>query len=137
MVRIYLAHHGIPKRIEEAKKLQTELEFFGFEIVNPFTYNKIAEHLFTQWEVEKDRTDTLAMQIVEFDKANIRSCDAVVAYVREPSVGCCMEILYANDVVGIPVFILTDYESPWLIHHGIICKDKGMLIECLREEFRE
>ncbi len=63
--------------------------------------------------------------IVEGDKRDIDSCDALLVYFEKPSVGTSMEVLYAWERQK-PV-ILIDYSgrplSPWLLYHSsIVCR---------------
>ncbi|MFF4478700.1 nucleoside 2-deoxyribosyltransferase [Streptomyces sp. NPDC001520] len=58
--------------------------------------------------------------IVEGDKADIRTCGAVLAYCPHPSVGTSMEIHYAW-TLRIPVVSVVPAGpvSPWLRYHSI------------------
>lgn len=57
--------------------------------------------------------------IVEGDKADIDSCQALLVYYRNPSVGTSMEILWAW-LNHTPVYLVGNGQrlSPWLIYHS-------------------
>lgn len=58
--------------------------------------------------------------IVEGDKADIDSCDAVLVYFERPSVGTSMEVLYAWERKK-PVALVDKSNkpiSPWLSYHS-------------------
>lgn len=59
-------------------------------------------------------------EIVVFDKADIKTADAVLLMYREPSVGSSMEVLFAWNN-GKRVFVVNQSGgqlSPWLIYHS-------------------
>ena len=59
-------------------------------------------------------------EIVDLDKRDIKSCDAVVVMYVKPSVGTAMEVLFAW-TLGIPVVVINESGrglSPWLIYHS-------------------
>jgi len=59
-------------------------------------------------------------EIVELDKRDVRSCDAVVVMYAKPSVGTSMEVFYAW-TLGIPVVVIDQSGkpiSPWLRYHA-------------------
>lgn len=60
----------------------------------------------------------IAAEIVENDKGDIDSCDAMLVFYDKPSVGTSMEILYAW---GKKRILLIDRSgkplSPWLLYH--------------------
>ena len=61
-------------------------------------------------------------EIVELDKRDIRTCDAVLAMHDKPSVGSSMEILFAW-TLGIPVVVINRScgpISPWLQYHATV-----------------
>lgn len=65
--------------------------------------------------------DINVSDIVEGDKADIDSCDAILAHCDTPSVGTSMEILYAWDR-GKPVVVVVPQGarvSPWLRYHSV------------------
>ena len=61
----------------------------------------------------------IAAEIVENDKKDIRSCDALLVYYDKPSVGTSMEILFAYNLTKRVVLVdKTDKPlSPWLLYH--------------------
>jgi nucleoside 2-deoxyribosyltransferase len=73
-------------------------------------------------------------EIVEGDKEDIRSCDALLVYYDKPSVGTSMEILYAHD--RNKQIVLVDKSdkplSPWLLYHcQVVTKSLDEAIESL------
>jgi nucleoside 2-deoxyribosyltransferase len=60
------------------------------------------------------------LAVVEPDKADIDSCDVLLAYTHVPSVGTSMEILYAWERAKFVVIVHPDpaHASPWLHYHA-------------------
>jgi len=58
-------------------------------------------------------------EIVEGDKYDIDSCDAMLVYYEKPSVGTSMEVLWAW-LNHTPVHVATEQKnlSPWLLYHA-------------------
>ena len=59
-------------------------------------------------------------EIVELDKRDVRSCDAIVVMYAKPSVGTSMEVFFAW-TLGIPVVVVDESGtplSPWLRYHA-------------------
>jgi len=86
-------------------------------------------------EIEKCHID----DIVEGDKTEIANCEFMVVNLWKLSAGTLMEMLYAVDVVKIPV--VTIYPgplpvSPWISYHSTeIQTSVGEMIESLRTSF--
>lgn len=79
----------------------------GLEFVNPMVRDY------------RGKEDENVAAIVEGDKADIRSCDAVFAYCWQPSYGTAMEIFYAADTLKLPVYVVAaEPVSPWLRYHA-------------------
>jgi len=132
-MKVYLAHHGNEETKHSAKILQEDMKSKGIEVINPFDWCTRAKILQTTWDTNPDyRSSKLVKDIVETDKKAILSCDALFAAIHKPSVGTSMEILFAYDHF-IPVFILTDYESPWLRYHGTIINSVEELVRRLEK----
>jgi nucleoside 2-deoxyribosyltransferase len=59
-------------------------------------------------------------EIVELDKQDILSCDAILVMYKKPSVGTSMEIYFAWSL-HIPVIVINESNgsiSPWLQYHA-------------------
>jgi nucleoside 2-deoxyribosyltransferase len=68
----------------------------------------------------RGREDVAYAEIVELDKADILTADAIVAYCWQPSWGTAMELLFAWEN-GIPVIVVVPADvrvSPWLRYHS-------------------
>ena len=67
-------------------------------------------------------------EIVCVDKEAIRKCNGLLAYITRPSFGTSMELLFAYDVVKIPIIIVNpdgDWkDDPWLRYHSDFIVDK-------------
>tara|TARA_R110000868_G_scaffold282507_1_gene542808 strand:+ start:1796 stop:2281 length:486 start_codon:yes stop_codon:yes gene_type:complete len=64
----------------------------------------------------------IAKEIVENDKTDIQSCDALLVMFDKPSVGTSMEVFLAWQL-GKPVHVVNVSErplSPWLIYHATV-----------------
>ncbi len=59
-------------------------------------------------------------EIVELDKVDIASCDAMLVYFDRPSVGTSMEMLWAWERGKLIVLVNRDAAplSPWLVYHS-------------------
>lgn len=84
--------------------------------------------------------DVNVAALVEDDKADIDSCELVVAYCPRPSVGTSMEVLYAWQQ-GQTVLLLIPPDapvSPWLRYHshGIYNYSTVLASALLREPLR-
>jgi nucleoside 2-deoxyribosyltransferase len=108
-MRVYLAgpifqcedHECIDWRREAKKRLQ------GFEVIDPM------ERDYRGVTTEKHK------KIVEEDKALIDTCDILLVNYLKPSIGTCMEILYAWERRKQVLVVSQDDEhSPWLIYHA-------------------
>jgi nucleoside 2-deoxyribosyltransferase len=71
--------------------------------------------------VENEHADENARRVVETDLEAIRSCDAVIAMISQPSWGTAMEIFYAH-CLGIPVLGWNPHPAgkkvgPWVKFH--------------------
>jgi len=67
-------------------------------------------------------------EIVELDKRDVKSCDAVIVMYTKPSVGTSMEMFYAH-TLGIPVLLINKSEgalSPWLTYHSTAIVDSNI-----------
>ncbi|HEY7417692.1 MAG TPA: hypothetical protein VH593_21095 [Ktedonobacteraceae bacterium] len=73
----------------------------------------------------RGREDDCVAEIVELDKADIDSVDALLVYYDRPSVGTSMEILYAweRDKRIILVNECGGSLSPWLKYHSHVVVD--------------
>ena len=133
-MRIYLAHSGEEDIRKKAKDIQNILEkYTNIFCVNPFDSGATAKALTHLWdEHPEQRNKELAEEIVENDLDNVEHCDILVAYIEEPSLGTAMEIIFASRVFDMDVYIITEFESPWLISHGTIVKDINELLEVLK-----
>lgn len=127
----YLAHPGKSNHMVKAKEIQSELEKIKIEVLNPFDCTKESRYLTKLWNTYSilHKNQELAERIVKKDLELINSATMLVAYCPEPSFGTAMEIFYASRVLGKPVIILTDYQSPWLMVHGTIVHTVEKLIE--------
>jgi nucleoside 2-deoxyribosyltransferase len=77
----------------------------------------------------------IAKEIVENDKEDILSCDALLVYYDKPSVGTSMEILFAHQLGKRMVLVDKSDKplSPWLLYHcDVIVKSLDEAIEVLR-----
>ena len=84
----------------------------------------------------RGREDTAFAEIVDGDKADIDSCQAVIAKVNPPSAGTSMEILWAwlNHTPVIVVF--EGRVSPWVRYHATdICLSEEVALQKLKELF--
>jgi len=132
-MKIYLAHHGTPEIKERAKKLQLILEKNGYEVYNPFDHNGRAKQLTETWDKYFElRTKKLSEDIVMEDESTIDKCDVFVAFIAKPSIGTSMEIVHAYYNITQPIFILTNYDSPWLMGRGKIVRTTEELLEELK-----
>ena len=133
---IYLAHPGTSEVKTEAKLLQKQLEDRGYKVLNPFDMDEHSRYLTRFWdthpEVRKDKK--LAEEIVSKDLKAIDKSDVLVAYVPSPGIGTSMEIFYAKHIRKIPVYILTDIVSPWLMNHGKVVSSVLKLLEVLKRD---
>lgn len=81
----------------------------------------------------------VAEEIVEQDKADIRSANAMIVYFDHPSVGTAMEVLHAYNIgLGIVVVNVNGGRlSPWLTYHATTVVPTVDDAVCfLREVFR-
>lgn len=62
----------------------------------------------------------IAAEIVEQDKNDIASCDAVLVYFERPSVGTSMEVFFAHTQGKFVTVVDKSNKplSPWLTHHS-------------------
>lgn len=73
----------------------------------------------------RGREDENVAEIVEGDIRDIESCDIVLAFCWQPSVGTSMEIRHAW-TKGIPVYaIVYGRVSPWLRYHATLFQTLG------------
>ncbi len=82
-------------------------------------------------KVKEDFDDYNCREIIVRDKADICSCDVVLANIddlRRPYIGTAMEILFAWER-GIPVVVCSEYKSYWLEYHSVA--QFSTLCECL------
>lgn len=109
-----------------------KIQSLGIETLNPF-YNSDGSIRVDRPEVKLIddgkmeeygiTSSKLSENIVNRDLENIRSCDGLVAYIQEASIGCAMEIFYCAKWCRKPVFILTSErysKHPWLIYLSTI-----------------
>lgn len=63
---------------------------------------------------------TAYREIVELDKIDVASCDALLVYFDKPSVGTSMEMLWAWERGKLVVLVnkSTAPLSPWLVYHS-------------------
>lgn len=77
-------------------------------------------------------------EIVELDKRDIRSSNALVVMFTQPSVGTSMEIFFAW-TIGIPVILIDESNkplSPWMRYHATaIVRSKELALAKLKEWF--
>lgn len=75
-----------------------------------------------------------AAEIVALDKADILTCDAMIANVRTLSVGTSMEILFAH-MHGVPVITVVNMgpTSPWIWAHSLVTKAEVDAVELLAD----
>lgn len=66
----------------------------------------------------RGREDDCAAEIVEGDKADIRSCDTVIANIAVPSAGTLMEVLYAYEQAKRVIAVVPGRVSPWIRYHA-------------------
>ena len=90
------------------------------ELVNPF-YTK--EGLPTKEIAQLDAGEKVTVsdaEIVAVDMKMIRETDGIVAYMKQYSLGSPMEIFYAHEILGKPVYVICVNEGmrthPWLSH---------------------
>jgi nucleoside 2-deoxyribosyltransferase len=94
---------------EECKDWRVQAKFsLGIETVDPMKRDY------------RGKESTCYREIVELDKRDIRTCDAVLVNFPKPSAGTSMEILYAWEY-DIPVCVVIPQAvriSPWVRYHA-------------------
>lgn len=126
---IYLAHHGSEESMLIGKVLEQLLKEKGYKVINPFDRSDWATLLTSLWNFDPEtRTQELAEEICTRDLFSLWDCDILVAYVDKPSIGTSMEI-YSASCFGTPIYILTKYQSPWLMAFGKVVSTVKELLE--------
>jgi nucleoside 2-deoxyribosyltransferase len=75
--------------------------------------------------------DEYSSAIVESDKADIQSCDVVLAFAMKPTWGTAMEIHLAHSLGKRVVAVVDGPVSPWLRYHAEIVPSLKDAIEVL------
>lgn len=107
-MRVYLAGPIFGCTDAEANDWRDEAKrrLYGCEVVNPMVRDYRGGEI------------GAAPAIVEQDKADILTCDVVLAHCARPSWGTAMEIHFAHSQ-GIPVVVVAKNPwSPWLVYHA-------------------
>lgn len=81
----------------------------------------------------RGREDEAVNEIVENDKADILSCDVVLAFCPRPSYGTAMEILFAYENYVPVIAVVPDGPvSPWVRYHAAVLRSLGEAHALLR-----
>jgi nucleoside 2-deoxyribosyltransferase len=134
--KIYLAH-PYSKRLE-AKRIQTEIEKLGVQVINPFERGeqKIYEKKLGPGGPGLSAKD--CAQIVQMDLAKIDQSDFVVALLLDPeyTLGTYMEILYTGEVENKKVIAYTPVKRlakhPWIRYYCNVTKNEEKLYDTIR-----
>lgn len=124
-MRVYLCGAINGKSDEECRSWREEAKRIAlFECVDPMNRDY------------RGKEDDNYFEIVESDKEDIRSCDALLINANSPSWGTAMEIVYAYGY-AVPCYIFTSGRvSPWLRYHAAtISPDLGMAIYEINKAF--
>jgi len=115
----YYFTNGTAERVR-AREVQLLIEkATGLVLANPF-YNHAGTPTKEIQQLDKGLpTDVSPAEIVENDKKMIRESAGIIAYITDKaSFGSAMEIFYAHDVLGKPVYTICLSEKlrrhPWL-----------------------
>jgi len=116
IIKVYLGH-GKRQRVE-GKRLQRQIELWGFEVINPFDHNARARQLTREWfnaqqASDKKELERLSPLIYRKDKNHIKESDIVVVYYPEESTGSSQEIEIAREQKK-SIVILTDMIHPFI-----------------------
>jgi nucleoside 2-deoxyribosyltransferase len=135
MIRsVYLAHPFAQKA--EGKRIQTQLEALGLEVVNPFERGEQAIYDVKLAPGGGGLNEQDCADIVRMDLEKIDQTGAVVALLIDTaSVGTIMEIFYAGHVVKHPIFSLAPTpryaEHPWIRFYTTIYTSENALYTAL------
>jgi nucleoside 2-deoxyribosyltransferase len=104
MKKIYLAGHSIET---EYRQYCIDNYSTDFEMINPMTrtFDVYDEEAIKKHDKSKDKMmipDNDMTNIIHGDKHDIRRSDIVLAYIKKPTFGTVMEVMYAYDH-GTPV----------------------------------
>ena len=136
MVKIYLAHPGVPSVMRTAKKLQKQLEDLGFQVFNPFDSTLQAMGLKREWDGNPDKINTeTCYKIFDHDLSNVTNSDILIAYVPKVfTAGTMMEIYHAF-MQGKLIYIYSSIRSPWLIvpSGDKVYSDFNKILEALKK----
>lgn len=134
-MKVYLAHPHSQKN--EGKRIQTEIERLGIEVINPFERGEQEIYDRKLGPDGTGLTDEDCANIVEMDLAKIDRADFVVALLLEPekTLGTYMEIFYTGYCTGKPVIVYTPFNRlaihPWIRYFGSVVEDESKLYEVL------
>jgi hypothetical protein len=79
--------------------------------------------------------DMNAKKVVEGDKADIHTCNIILANCPKPSVGTSMEVKEAHDSHIYVVVVAPKPWSPWLVYHAnFITTELGVAIKHINEQ---
>lgn len=123
MKRVYLAGaiNGMEWRWYVIGKLPSD----KFEVVNPMRRDY------------RGRESEHAAEIVEHDKMDIESCDALLVRAVTPSWGTAMEMFYGHQLgKRVVSFVGMSSVSPWVAQHSEVCLTMDEAIKKLSEEQR-
>jgi hypothetical protein len=131
---VYLAHPFAQKA--EGKRIQTQLEALGLEVVNPFERGEQAIYEVKLAPGGGGLNSQDCEDIVRMDLEKIDQTDAVVALLIDSgSVGTFMEIFYAGHVVKHPVLSLAPTpryaEHPWIRFYTTVYQTEAALYSAL------
>lgn len=135
MIRsVYLAHPFAKK--DEGKRIQTELEALGLEVVNPFERGEQAIYDVKLAPGGGGLNAQDCADIVKMDLDKIDATDGVVALlIDNASVGTIMEIFYAGHVKKHPIFSLAPTaryaEHPWIRFYTTVYRTEDMLYSAI------
>lgn len=132
---VYLAHPFAQK--VEGKRIQTELEALGLEVINPF---ERGEQAIYEAKLGHDGDGLNAQDcadIVRMDLEKIDQTDGVVALlIDNASIGTIMEIFYAGHVVKHPILSLAPTprysEHPWIRFYTTVYKTEDALYAAVK-----
>lgn len=141
MTKIYLAHSGQEK--ERGVAIQTELEKFGYKVINPFHKENPYIHDL-KWENGKVigiLSKSACKWVVETDLQFIDECDIVVMIYpnngNTPTIGTPCEMMYSWMVAKKPLYIYVPEafkEHPWIKYMATKAFTSIFdLLDCMRD----
>jgi len=148
-IKLYMAH-PITERYYVRYKFQPKIEESDVEIINPFICRPNGDRIFfgedakDKFEVMTEEFGTITPQeVVRMEQGMIQSCDGVVAYIPEATIGTTMEIMFNSVVLNRGkertfVYTRDSYLKvhPWLQTFTTICTSMKELKEKIREAYK-